>query len=338
MIPEYQPLKPHLKNNKIEPIELQKEIHNTMGLDRFINSCPPLIKQNIILVIAGIILISIALSFHKDKIIEEDPLGLASSLATYQDEEKSDKFRHQTIYSYDKYKPLPGSQRRGFVEIFYDAKSKTYGNEAKKHKGAKTGMTFFREVVPEDYGTASFSQKPDILLLHGAAFTSLTWQSINTLNALQDAGFRAVAVDLPAYGESPSIQIPPMESPLFLRTLHETFAMKSFILISPSMSGRYAIPYIFSKQRTNDYKIKGWVPVAPVSIRDHSEDEYASLSYLKTWIVYGDKDSSGRAQSLQYLSKIPDSSIFGMENAEHPCYMTDPELWNKKLVEFLGGF
>lgn len=189
--------------------------------------------------------------------------------------------------------------------------------------------------MPENYEAG---KKPDILLLHGAAFTSLTWESIQTLQILKENGFRAVAVDLPSYGESPkAVQIPPLESALFLRSLHETFNMKSFVLVSPSMSGRFAIPYIFSPQRTNDYKLKGWVPVAPVGIRDHTENEYGTLDKLPSWVVYGEKDSAGRSQSLQYLSKIPNSKILGMKDAEHPCYMTDPDAWNNGLIEYLNN-
>lgn len=327
------PLKVPLKSNSKQAIELQGS--KKMGLERVINSFPPLIKQNVILVLAGVVLITIALSFHKDTILDEDPLGLASSLATYQDEEKTEKYRHQSIYNYEKFKAVPDSERKGFTNIYYDAKSKTWGQAASKLPSAKSGMVFFREVVPVDYTPG---KKPDILLLHGAAFTSLTWQTINTLDVLKQNGFRAVAVDLPGFGESPGLSIPPLESALFVKSIYEAFGIKKFILVSPSMSGRFAIPYIFSKQRTNDWKMKGWVPVAPVSIRDHGEDEYADLKYLKAWVVYGEKDSSGRAQSLQFLSKIPDSTVFGMENAEHPAYMSDPELWNKKLIEFVNEF
>ena len=270
--------------------------------------------------------------------MEENPYGLAETLSTYQNEENAAKFRHQIIYDYYRYKPEPGSIRRGFVEVAFDPRTKAVGQAAMKSKTRKFGQIFFREQVPENY--EKNSKKPDILLLHGAAFTSMTWQSIQTLDKLQQAGYRAISIDLPSFGESPAIQIPPLESALFLKSVYEAFSIQKsngFVLISPSMSGRYAIPYIFSPNRLNDQKMKGWVPVAPVSIRDHGEDEYAELKNMKTWVVYGEKDSSGRAQSLQYLAKVPGATIMEMKNAEHPCYMTDPELWNEKLVEFLDG-
>lgn len=63
----YQPLKQCLKNlNNGSAIELQEDKDHNMSVDRVVNNCPPLVKQNIILIITGIILISVALSFHQE--------------------------------------------------------------------------------------------------------------------------------------------------------------------------------------------------------------------------------------------------------------------------------
>ena len=98
------------------------------------------------------------------------------------------------------------------------------------------------------------------------------------------------------------------------------------------MSGKYSIPYIFSDYAS---RLQAFIPIAPVSIRDHSEDEYTKLK-LNTFIFFGDKDSSGRAQSLQYLTKIPNMKIKGVAGADHPAYMTRSKEWNKDVIEFLN--
>lgn len=52
---------------------------------------------------------------------------------------------------------------------------------------------FFREARPAGGQAARFS----VLLLHGIRFSSETWQNLGTLHRLAQAGYRAVAIDLP---------------------------------------------------------------------------------------------------------------------------------------------
>lgn len=52
---------------------------------------------------------------------------------------------------------------------------------------------FFREARPGSGQAVRFS----VLLLHGIRFSSETWQNLGTLHRLAEAGYRAVAIDLP---------------------------------------------------------------------------------------------------------------------------------------------
>lgn len=40
-------------------------------------------------------------------------------------------------------------------------------------------------------------RRPDVLFLHGQAFTSETWEALGTLALLAAEGYRAIAIDLP---------------------------------------------------------------------------------------------------------------------------------------------
>lgn len=64
----------------------------------------------------------------------------------------------------------------------------------------KTVSIFYRESKPD----AVEMHRGDVLLLHGAAFTSEIWVQIGTMKFLTGAGFRVVAIDQP--GKAPIVQ------------------------------------------------------------------------------------------------------------------------------------
>lgn len=47
------------------------------------------------------------------------------------------------------------------------------------------------------------ARRVEVVLLHGKAFTSRTWEQLGTLQLLGHRGYRAVALDLP--GENPAL-------------------------------------------------------------------------------------------------------------------------------------
>ncbi|KAM6928385.1 putative protein-lysine deacylase ABHD14B [Xenentodon cancila] len=189
---------------------------------------------------------------------------------------------------------------------------------------------FYRQSEP-----AAGDAKMSVLLLHGIRFSSENWLNIGTLETLAKAGCRAVAIDLPELGRSKSAKAPAAVGELapagFLREICEQLSLIPTVVISPSLSGMYSLPFLMEHQAL----IRAYVPIAPICTDKFSAEQYRSVK-VSTLIVYGDRDAQLGEQSLRNLSNLPNHSVLVMKGAGHPCYLDDPDTWHKALTDFLN--
>ncbi|XP_062852768.1 protein ABHD14B [Trichomycterus rosablanca] len=188
---------------------------------------------------------------------------------------------------------------------------------------------FYRQAVP-----TSGETQLCVLLLHGIRFSSLNWNSIGTLQALAAAGHRALAIDLPGLGESKAAEAPAAVGELapaeFLKQVCKGLNTGPVVLISPSLSGMYTLPFLF--QFTEH--VKAYIPVAPICTDKFKAEQYNAVQ-VPTLIVYGDQDTQQGELSLSNLKNLPNHKVVVMKGAGHPCYLEDPVTWHKAVLEFL---
>nr|XP_043880898.1 protein ABHD14B [Solea senegalensis] len=190
---------------------------------------------------------------------------------------------------------------------------------------------FYRQSEP-----ATGEARMSVLLLHGIRFSSENWLNIGTLETLAKTGCRAVAIDLPGLGRSKSAEAPVAVGELapasFLKDVCEQLSLSPVVLISPSLSGMYSLPFLMQHPAL----IQAYVPVAPICTEKFTAEQYQSVK-VPSLIVYGDQDARLGETSLRNLSSLANHSVVVMKGAGHPCYLDDPDTWHKALTDFLNA-
>ena len=166
-----------------------------------------------------------------------------------------------------------------------------------------------------------------VLLLHGASFSSQTWEDLGTIDLLAGAGYRVFSVDLPGFGESEATD---GLSSRWLRKCIHVLSIHTPVIVSPSMSGRFALAIA-----TEDPELlSGLVAVAPVGIPQHAED----LGRIRcpVLVVWGTND---KLIPIQQADQLADAVQHGekliLPAAGHAAYMDQPDEFHRALLAFL---
>ncbi|KAG8436113.1 hypothetical protein GDO86_007283 [Hymenochirus boettgeri] len=193
--------------------------------------------------------------------------------------------------------------------------------------------TFYRETSPRDGLEGAGPERFAVLLLHGRSFTSKTWEDLGTLNILADHGYRAVAIDLPGYGDSLHSQPVSSEKGRTEYLLHviESLSLRQIVLVSPSMSGLFSLPLLIQ----HPDRLRGFIPIAPVGTKSFKQQQYQQIK-VPTLIVYGTLDTNLGSQSLESLQMLPNHKLCPLEGAGHACYLDRPEEFHTNLLMFLS--
>jgi len=180
------------------------------------------------------------------------------------------------------------------------------------------------------YLEAGGSGQPAVLLLHGASFSARTWQDLGTLGLLAGQGYRAVAIDLPGFGQSEPGK--PDQPEVFLAEVMEQLTIDRPVLVSPSMSGGYSLPLV----ARHPEKLRGFVAVAPVRI-SHYEPELAG-NQLPTLALWGSDDRIVPLDQAERLVRaLPKARLVVLENAGHACYLQATAEFHQHLTQFVAA-
>ncbi|NWV01271.1 ABHEA protein, partial [Upupa epops] len=134
---------------------------------------------------------------------------------------------------------------------------------------------------------------------------------------------------MPGYGNSPPVETVATAQGrvAFLDHILQELGMRKPVLVSASMSGRFALPFLLARGD----RLSGFVPIAPVGTKDYSAEQYRHVQ-TPTLILYGDQDTGLGLQALQSLQHLPVHRVAVVPDAGHACYLDQPEDFHRVLL------
>lgn len=222
------------------------------------------------------------------------------------------------------------------TEKFVDIPSDVL-KEAKEIRIEERTLTFDvdGQMVEVFFRRSSNSGEFSVLFLHGMKFSSKTWYDIGTLQLVAAMGLNAVAVDLPGWAQSKESKLKSYQYAHFIEQFIKQEKLGRPLIVSPSMSGGYAIPFMMEPEPSTCHeRMRAYIPLAPVKTELFKDSEYHRCE-IPVMIVYGTKDKTLGLTSVGHLRNMPNSEIFPMEGAGHANYEERPDEWNHLLYNFL---
>jgi abhydrolase domain-containing protein 14 len=182
---------------------------------------------------------------------------------------------------------------------------------------------------PVHYLAAGPEEGLAVMFLHGAKYHAGTWKNLGTLKKLGEAGFHALAIDIPGFGSSPRWET---DKDTLVAELIDALELVRPVVVAPSKSGIFAFPLILNQPE----KVSGFVSIAAIgtSIFTPQLKDVA----VPILVVWGTRDRMFPSSAHSALAeRFTQSTLLPLKNASHAAYLDKPELFHQGLLKFLGG-
>ncbi|MEM0148639.1 MAG: alpha/beta hydrolase [Candidatus Micrarchaeaceae archaeon] len=169
------------------------------------------------------------------------------------------------------------------------------------------------------------------VLFHGYSFESKVWEQVGLVKAMNAAGYNVIAIDVPGFPKSRNrFKIDDSDFIELLYSLIREKASASVVMLGSSASSRNAVN--FAKSHSN--AIKAMILVGPVYL---PQDVLKTFNF-KILGIWGSKDEISPPEAgAKLLKNAKNSEYKVIDGASHACYLSNPEEFNRIIVEFLAS-
>lgn len=109
---------------------------------------------------------------------------------------------------------------------------------------------------------------------------------------------------VPGYGKSKNETLGPVSNEEFMAAVVSLLQIKP-VIISPSMSGGFALPYLFEDPLQSTEKALGYIPVAPVLTanweQNYPKSQVRSFAIVQMWKNVFVKENSDGTWKREYV-------------------------------------
>ena len=167
-----------------------------------------------------------------------------------------------------------------------------------------------------------------VVLLHGGRYSSETWRTTDTLVALAEAGYRALALDLPGFGATETSKL---GESTFLASLLPLLVGEPAVIVAPSFGGTYAFPLVAARPSM----VAGLVAIAPAGFADQKEKLKGST--VPVLFLWGAEDEQiTPREGKKMVEVLGDARLVVLEGARHACYLDRPAEFHRELLRFVA--
>ncbi len=169
-----------------------------------------------------------------------------------------------------------------------------------------------------------------VFLFHGARFNAETWVSTGTVDAIANAGFKAISVDFPGYGKSERGGYTVLSE--FIKDLIATYGVSKAYYLGASMGGEAVLGFAVNSPE----RVEGLILVGAVGV-DKYREKLVYLNGKKVLLIWGENDTVAPIKNAKFILSAVQTAKLVYVGKQHACYLDDPQKFNEEVVNFLKG-